>query len=314
VALRFAPDAEREIRLTRLDGRFVAQALDRVLTRTEAYQTGTITASLFADGRSAGVPRSILAEMVRALSYDVDFQRDIHRNDRFEVVFESYLDEDGEAVKTGELLFAGLRVQGRLIELYRFAPNGGGNDFFTPKGQSARKALLRTPVDGARISSAFGIRKHPILGYSKLHRGVDFAAPSGTPIYAAGDGTVERAGRFGSYGRYVRIKHSSLYGTAYAHLSRIAKGIQAGAKVKQGQIIGTVGSTGRSTGPHLHYEVLVNGKQVDPRKVKVAEGDHLTGADLKSFRAVRNAIDRLRTNHSPALVARSAGTAPAVLR
>jgi murein DD-endopeptidase MepM/ murein hydrolase activator NlpD len=252
--------------------------------------------------------------MVRALSYDVDFQRDIHRNDRFEVVFESYLDEDGEAVKTGELLFAGLRVQGRLIELYRFAPNGGGNDFFTPKGQSARKALLRTPVDGARISSAFGIRKHPILGYSKLHRGVDFAAPSGTPIYAAGDGTVERAGRFGSYGRYVRIKHSSLYGTAYAHLSRIAKGIQAGAKVKQGQIIGTVGSTGRSTGPHLHYEVLVNGKQVDPRKVKVAEGDHLTGADLKSFRAVRNAIDRLRTNHSPALVARSAGTAPAVLR
>jgi murein DD-endopeptidase MepM/ murein hydrolase activator NlpD len=305
VALRFAPDADREIRLARHDGTFAAEARERVLARAEAYEFGSIISSLFTAGRSVGVPTSVLAEMVRALSFDVDFQRDIQPDDRFEVLYESFLDEDGNPVKAGDLLFAALTVQGRQIELYRFAPEGGEADFYTPKGQSARKALLRTPVDGARISSAFGMRKHPILGYSKLHRGVDFAAPAGTPIYAAGDGVILRAGRFGSYGKYVRIKHTSTYATAYAHLSRIAKSIKAGAKVKQGQVIGAVGATGRATGPHLHYEVLVDGKQVDPRKVKVAEGDRLRGADLAAFRAFRNKVDRLRTRHSPALVARA---------
>ena len=191
------------------------------------------------------------------------------------------------------MLFAALTLSGQRRELTRFTPSSGKTDYFDQKGRSVRKTLMRTPIDGARLSSGFGMRRHPILGYSRMHRGVDFAAPKGTPIYAAGDGVVERAGRNGGYGKYIRLRHNGSYKTAYAHLSGYAKGVKRGRRVRQGQIIGYVGSTGQSTGPHLHYEVMVNGKQVNPRKIKLPSGEKLKGADLEAFLAIRGETQRL---------------------
>ncbi|TFG47962.1 MAG: M23 family metallopeptidase, partial [Gemmatimonadales bacterium] len=239
-------------------------------------------------------PNPVLIELIRIFSFDVDFQRDIQPGDRFEVLYDALLETDGSLAKTGEVLYAALTLSGQRLELYGFTPKSGFADFFDTKGQSVRKTLMRTPIDGARLSSGFGMRKHPILRYTRMHRGTDFAAPSGTPIYAAGDGTVEIAGRKGAYGKYVRLRHNSTYQTAYAHMSRFAKGTRSGARVRQGQVIGYVGTTGRSTGPHLHYEVLVNGKQVNPSKIKLASGEKLKGADLAAFEFRRAEIDRLR--------------------
>ena len=194
----------------------------------------------------------------------------------------------------GDIVYAAMTLSGKRMELYRFTPKSGNTDYLDPKGDSVRKTLMRTPIDGARLSSGYGMRKHPILGYTKMHRGVDFAAPRGTPIYAAGDGTVEVAGRKGAYGKYVRIRHNSTYKTAYAHMSRYGKGIKKGKRVKQGQIIGYVGSTGRSTGPHLHYEILVNGRQINPRRVKLPSGEKLKGQDLEAFAQARAEIDAVR--------------------
>jgi len=192
------------------------------------------------------------------------------------------------------------------IEVYRFTPSDGRTDYFKPNGESIRRALLRTPIDGARISSGFGMRKHPILGYSRMHKGIDFAAPTGTPIFAAGDGVITQIGRNGGYGNYIRIRHNSRYSTAYAHISRFAKGIRKGSRVRQGQVIAYVGSTGRSTGPHLHYEVLVEGKQTNPRSIKLPTGQILEGEDLKAFQAAKTEIDRLRNGlrHDRLLIAR----------
>jgi len=180
------------------------------------------------------------------------------------------------------------------MEIFLHSPSEGEADYFDPKGQSVRKALLRTPIDGARISSGYGKRRHPILGYNKMHRGVDFSAPRGTPVYAAGKGVVEYASRNGAYGKYIRIRHGGEFKTAYAHLKGYAKGIARGKRVKQGQVIGYVGSTGRSTGPHLHYEVLRNGKQTNPRNMKLPAGPKLAGQSLESFQAARVEIDRMR--------------------
>ena len=237
--------------------------------------------------------------MIRAFSFDVDFQRELQPGDRFALLYETLHEHDGQLAKPGDLLYAELVLSGKPIGIYRFTPESGITDYFTADGRSVRKSLLRTPIDGARISSGYGMRRHPILGYSKMHRGVDFAAPTGTPIYAAGHGTVEKAARFGGYGKYVRIRHNGSYKTAYAHLSRYGRGIKAGARVKQGQVIGYVGSTGRSTGPHLHYEVISNGKQVNPRSIKLPAGERLKGADLKAFQEARERIDALRERHRP---------------
>ena len=191
------------------------------------------------------------------------------------------------------MLYATLILGGKRIELHRFTPESGRTDYFGPDGQSVRKTLMRTPIDGARISSGFGRRKHPVLGYTKMHRGTDFAASRGTPVYAAGDGVIERSSRNGAYGNYIRIRHNGTYKTAYAHLNGYAKGIRSGARVKQGQVIGYVGTTGRSTGPHLHYEVHVNGKQVNPRKIKMPSGEKLKGKDLEAFAAARHELQQL---------------------
>jgi murein DD-endopeptidase MepM/ murein hydrolase activator NlpD len=274
------------------DGGFTAKEVRRELTREPAVGQAVISSSLFEAGAGARIPAAVLVEMIRAFSYDVDFQREIHDGDSFEILYERIKDESGDFVHPGNVVYAKLVLGGDEKRIFRFTPKSGITDFFHENGHSVRRALLRTPIDGARISSGFGKRKHPILGYSKMHKGVDFAAPRGTPIYAAGNGIVERAGRNGAYGNYIRLKHSSTYKTAYAHLQRIATGIRSGAKVKQGQIIGYVGTTGRSTGPHLHYEVLVQNHQVNPLGVKLPAGEQLKGKELERFRVAKAEIER----------------------
>jgi murein DD-endopeptidase MepM/ murein hydrolase activator NlpD len=200
-------------------------------------------------------------------------------------MYDRFVDSQGETIYHGDIAFAALTLSGQRQALYRFTRDNGEEGFFDPSGKSARKALLRTPVDGARLSSGFGRRKHPILGYTRMHKGVDFAAPKGTPIYAAGSGTVDVAGRNGGYGKYVRIRHNGSYSTAYAHMNGFAKGIRRGTRVKQGQVIGYIGSTGSSTGPHLHYEVIRDGRQMNPMKVKMPAGPKLAGKERERFLA-----------------------------
>lgn len=302
VGLSFASDVDRDVAVERLeDASFVARTTEKALEPVDAGAIGLIDSSLYEAAVEASVPNAVLIETIKALSFDVDFQRDIQPGDSFELLYQNLVDEEGRPLKSGALEYVELTTGGREIELYRFTPESGFPDYFDAKGRSVRKTLMRTPIDGARISSTFGLRKHPILGYSKMHKGTDFAAPTGTPIYAAGNGTVEVAGRNGGYGNYVRIRHSGQYKTAYAHLSKFAKGVHSGARVRQGEVIGYVGTTGRSTGPHLHYEVLVDGAQVNPASIKLPAGETLEGKDLKAFAALRAEIDRRRSAIAPIL-------------
>ncbi len=273
------------------EGGFRAVEIERDLQTQHVRAEGTISWSLFAAGADAGVPAKVMAELVRAFSWDVDFQRDIRKNDRFEVMYERKLDETGKPVFDGRILFAALTLSNQRKPIYLHQLASGTWDYFDDKGQSAKKALMRTPIDGARLSSSFGNRKHPILGYTKKHSGTDFAAPPGTPIYAAGDGMVESAGWNGGYGKYVRIRHNSEYSTAYAHMRAIKRGIGKGKRVKQGQIIGFVGTTGRSTGPHLHYEIIRRNVKVNPMRVKMPSGQKLQGQELATFTAARDALN-----------------------
>lgn len=254
-------------------------------------QKAVIKNSLYGSAAKAGIPKSIVSEAIRIYSQNVDFQRDVQSGDTLEVMYETAQTDDGYIAKTGNVLFAQLTLSGRKVPLYRYETADGSVDYYGRDGQSTKKTLMKTPIDGARMSSGFGMRRHPVLGYNKMHKGLDFAAPTGTPIYAAGDGRVEKAGRFSSYGNYVRIRHRGDLDTAYGHMSKIASGIKPGARVKQGQIIGYVGTTGRSTGPHLHYEVLVASRQVNPRGVNLPIGQALAGRDLKKFKAKIGEID-----------------------
>ncbi len=299
LGLRMRPNVEQDLEVRRDGDRYVAQAIRRQLFPSLNAVEGEIRRSLFADASEHDIPPTTLASMIRAFSFDVDFQRELQPGDRFELLFETLHELDGRLAKPGDLLYAQLVLSGKRHGIYRFTPKSGITDYFTADGHSVRRSLLRTPIDGARISSGYGMRRHPILGYSKMHKGVDFAAPKGTPVFAAGDGIVETAGRNGGYGKYVRIRHSGSYKTAYAHLSRYGRGIKAGTRVKQGQVIGYVGSTGRSTGPHLHYEVLSGKKQVNPRSLKLPAGERLKGKDLARFQQERERIDVLRERHRP---------------
>lgn len=272
------------------EGGFKAQEIEIPLETRPARSEGAITDSLFAAGSAADVPNAIMTEMVRIFSWDVDFQRDIQRNDRFEVMFESVVDESGRIVHTGRVLYASLTLSGERKAMYLHKLADGSTNYFDEKGQSAKKALMRTPIDGARLSSSFGVRKHPILGYNKMHKGADFAAPPGTPIFAAGDGVIEMAGWNGAYGKYVRIRHNQEYSTAYAHMRAIQNGVTQGKRIRQGQVIGFVGTTGRSTGPHLHFEILHGGTQVNPMRVKMPAGEKLAGKELARFEAARDTL------------------------
>jgi len=287
---------DREIVVSRTEDGFEAAEVRKELTEEPMVGSAVIETSLFEAGADAGIPASVLVEMIRAFSFDVDFQREIRTGDRFEVLYHQIRDETGEIVYAGEVAYAKLTLGDEDIPIYQFTPDSGFSDFFHTNGQSVRRALLRTPIDGARISSGFGKRRHPILGYTRMHRGTDFAAASGTPVYAAGDATVEMAQWNGGYGKYVRLRHNDTYKTAYAHLKSFASGVKSGARVRQGQIIGYVGSTGRSTGPHLHYEVHVNGQQVNPLGVKLPAGEKLKGDELQAFEIAITEIDRQFAN------------------
>jgi murein DD-endopeptidase MepM/ murein hydrolase activator NlpD len=287
-------DLTRRLTMSRDDdGRFNAIIRDVPLSSELIYATGKVTSSLYEAAVTAGVPPAVLVAMIRGFSYDVDFQREIQAGDSFEVAYERQIDDHGRAVVTGDALqFAALVLGGERRAIYRYAPGEGEDDLFDDRGDSVRKALLRTPIDGARLTSAFGSRRHPILGYTLMHRGVDFGAATGSPIEAAGDGVVEVAGRNGGYGNYVRIRHNAEFATAYGHMSRFGAGIRTGMKVKQGQTIGYVGATGRATGPHLHYEVLRRGSQVNPLGLRFAAGRKLDGTELNLFYTAKIALEQ----------------------
>jgi murein DD-endopeptidase MepM/ murein hydrolase activator NlpD len=279
-----APDPARTVRTLRDPaGSFEAKEIKAALHDETRRFEGRIDSSLFVAATDAGVPPQVLTAMIKVLSYDVDFQRDIREGDGFSVMYSRQTAPGGETVGEPEILSVGLELSGQSYDYFRYQDRDGFVDYYNEKGQSVRKALLRTPINGARLSSGFGKRMHPVLGYTRMHKGSDFAAPTGTPIYAAGDGVVERSNRYGGYGNYVRLRHTKEWSTAYAHMSRFAKGLHAGKRVRQGDIIGYVGTTGRSTGPHLHYEVLKNGTQVNPMKVRFPSGHALEGKDKARF-------------------------------
>jgi len=304
-SLSLQPSLERDVVVKRAGGSFIASAIDHPLQVSDALASGVIDSSLFEAGQDAAVPVEVMAQIIKAFSYDVDFQREVQPGDRFEILYERYEDEKGRLARSGNVLYAALIISGTAKEIYRYEPQDGVADFFNAQGESIRKDLLRTPLDVIRITSSFGMRKDPILGYSKMHRGVDFAASIGTPIFAAGNGVIARIGPVNGYGNYIQIKHNAQYATAYGHMSRFASGLHEGSKVRQGDVIGYVGMTGRATGPHLHYEVLVNGSQINPMSVKLA-GHKLDGKDLRRFEMLKAEMKALRRDlGSPVLVARS---------
>ena len=303
VALKFGPagletieidaNLDHAVRAQRnADGHFSPTTLPRNLARVPRLSVGVIKTSLYDAAVIAGVPQPVLQEMARAFSYDVDFQREVQPGDTFELMFENIVDKRGEVIANGAVIYASMTLSGHTLRVYRFQPEDGFADYFNPAGQSVKKALLRTPIDGAKLTSGFGMRNHPILGYSRMHRGLDFGAPAGTPIMAAGDGVVDMAGANGSYGNYVRIRHNDFFSTAYAHMSRFAAGIHRGTWVHQGEIIGYVGATGLATGPHLHYEVLAHEHQVNPMSVKMPSNRQLAGVALKRFNVAVADIER----------------------
>ncbi len=262
-----------------------------VVLQTKAAKA-VIETSLYGSAAREGVPATIVAEMIKVYSYDVDFQRDIRKGDEVELLYETYETEDGDFARYGNIIYANLTVDGKKMPVYRYESKDGIVDYYRENGVSLKRILMQTPIDGARMSSGYGMRHHPVLGYNKMHKGVDFAASRGTPIYAAGNGVIDKAGRNGGYGNYIRIRHKNGLKTAYAHMKKFARGMRNGKRVVQGQVIGYVGTTGRSTGPHLHYEVLRNGKQVNPKSIKSSSGTKLTGASLRDFKAHVSVVNR----------------------
>jgi murein DD-endopeptidase MepM/ murein hydrolase activator NlpD len=284
--LSLRPRIDREIILQRgEDGSYDAQEKIYKIEPRIVRASGAFVGGVRASGEAAGIPAQVMAELTRAFSYDIDFQRDIRRGDRFHVLIEQAVTTDGRVANPGRLLWAELGLKRGTVQVWRFRPQGGAEQFYTGNGESVVRSFLRTPMDVSRVSSRFGWREHPILGYSAMHAGVDFAAPYGTPVLAAGAGKVEMAGFNGGYGNYVRVRHTREVATAYAHLARYAPGIKPGTHVRQGQVIGFVGSTGMSTGPHLHYEFHRNGRQVNPLGQRVSMRNQLAGKDLARFQA-----------------------------
>ena len=276
--------------------KFNSNILEKELEKIITYKESKITNSLYQTAISLKIKPNIIIEFARLYGFQVDFQRDIWKDDSFQVIYEEFLNKDEEVVETGNIIFANLNLQNEDLKLYRHEYEKNKIDYFDENGKSMRKTLMKTPINGARLSSSFGKRKHPILGFTKMHTGTDFAAPTGTPILASGDGLVVRAQWCGGGGNCVKIKHNRVYQTVYAHMSKFGKGIKKGAKVKQGQIIGYVGSTGLSTGPHLHYEVIENGKKINSQKLKLPSGKVLKGDSRKFFEVDKIKIDVLKSN------------------
>ena len=264
------------------------------LKKNTVYKENSIMQSLYKSASDQRIPANVIVEFARIYGFQVDFQRDIRKRDSFQILFEVFKDDNGKVIETGEILFANLRLSGVNHSLYFFSDDGS-RGHYDKNGKSVKKALMKTPINGARLSSPFGMRKHPIDGFNKMHRGTDFAAPMGTPIMASGDGVIKKAGWCGGGGNCVVIKHNSTYQTVYAHMSKFARGIRNGVRVKQAQIIGYVGSTGKSTGPHLHYEVIVNGKKINSQKLKLPSGKILKGDERKKFETVKIKLDVMKS-------------------
>ena len=275
---------------------FNSKILEKELTKNLAYKESIITNSLYQSALGLKIQPNIIIEFARLYGFQVDFQRDIWKNDSFQIIYEEFLNKDGNVIETGNIIFANLNLQNQDLKLYRHEYEKNKIDYFDENGKSMRKTLMKTPINGARLSSSFGKRKHPILGFTKMHTGTDFAAPTGTPILASGDGLVVRAQWCGGGGNCVKIKHNRVYQTVYAHLSKFGRGIKKGARVKQGQIIGYVGSTGLSTGPHLHYEVIENGRKINSQKLKLPSGKILKGDQRKVFEVNKIKIDVLKSD------------------
>lgn len=292
----YVSDTKRYEIVKNEQGKFSAKEVNIELFSRLQVKSGKITSSLYQDAMDAGIPAAIIMEFIRFYSFDLDFQRDIRKGDKFQIFYETFYNNDGEFIKNGDIIFCKFINGNRTLANYKYTTSKGSTLYFNEKGSSVKKALLKTPISGARMSSKFGYRKHPILGYTKLHSGVDFAARRGTPIYAAGNGSIVQIGWYRGYGKYIKIRHNSRYSTAYGHMSRFYKGLKRNSKVKQGQIIGYVGSTGRSTGPHLHYEVHLNNKAINPRLLKPQSKVTLRGNELKKFISHRSRIDFILNN------------------
>ncbi|MBM4310516.1 MAG: M23 family metallopeptidase [Deltaproteobacteria bacterium] len=291
-SLNIKLDPVREVTVDRCgsDG-FTANEIVRECESRTMCAEFQIDSSLYESAAANGVPFEMLLPVVNAYAYDVDFQRDIQPGDTFEIMYDMKVDGDGKAFSKGTVSYAALTTGGRRLALYQYLDKSGDSDYFDAQGRSLKKNLMITPIEGARISSGFGRRRHPILGYSRMHKGLDFAASSGTPIMASGDGVVESAGYKSDYGNVVRLRHSGSYNTLYAHMRRFAQGIRPGVRVRQGQVIGYVGSTGLSTGPHLHYEVLHHGRNLNPASIKSQPNRILQGPELERFMTAKSALE-----------------------
>ncbi len=275
---------------------FVSKKIKKNFKKKLVYKETIITNSLYNSAINLGIKPNVIIEFARLYGFQVDFQRDVWKNDSFQIIYEEFVGDNNKVVDTGEIIFANLNLQNSDLQLYKHEYEKNKVDYFDENGKSIKKTLMKTPINGARLSSSYGKRKHPILGYTKMHLGTDFAAPKGTPIMASGDGKVMKAGWCGGGGNCVKIKHNSTYQTVYAHMSKFGRGIKKGVRVKQGQIIGYVGSTGLSTGPHLHYEVIENGKKINSQKLKLPSGKILKGEQRKKFEVDKIKIDVLRSN------------------
>ena len=293
VSANFLPEATKEVTISRgADNSFTAEQKAVPVVRQRLAATGEIRTSLYEAGDRVGVPHAIMAALMHIYAHDIDFQRDIQPGDHFKVLYDQPMTPQGKAVGEGSIIYASLNVGDKDHAVYRVTFNDNTSDYFDDSGRSVRRALLRTPVAAAHVTSGFGMRMHPLLGYSKMHKGVDFGAPIGTPIFAAGTGTVEEIGFKNGYGRYIRIRHTGQMGTAYAHMSRFSSNLYRGSHVNQGQVIGYVGMSGRATGPHLHFEVLQAGRQVNPMAVKMPSGRVLDGKLLVAFKQGKTKIDQ----------------------
>ena len=265
------------------------------LQKKVILKEGVIKYSLYRSATQENINPNIIIEFARLYGFQVDFQRDIRKNDYFQLLYEIFVDETGEIFESGNIIYANLILRGQNNELYYF-PKKNFDGHYDENGKSIKKALMKTPINGARLSSSYGMRKHPILGYNKMHRGTDFAAPEGTPIMASGDGVIMKAGWCGGGGNCIKIKHNKTYQTIYAHMKNFSKLAIPGKRIKQGQIIGYVGSTGMSTGPHLHYEVIENGKKINSQLLKLPSGKSLVGGNRKQFEIVRIKTDVLKSD------------------
>ncbi len=274
--------------------KFEYKEINKNLNKLIVYKESIITNSLYNSATSVGIEPNIIIEFARIYGFQIDFQRDIWKNDSFQIVYETFSDTNDKVLDTGKILYANLILQGKENDLYIFKTKDG-YEHFDPGGKSVKKSLMKTPINGARLSSSFGMRKHPILGYNKMHKGTDFAAPEGTPIMASGDGKIVRARWCGGGGNCIKIKHNSTYSTVYAHLKNFARGIREGVRVRQGQTIGYVGSTGMSTGPHLHYEVIINGKKVNSQKLKLPSGKILKNKERELFEVSKIKLNVLKS-------------------